>query len=110
LTTPFDLSSVKLSDFGVVRILEDASKNGKERPQILSQVGSVAYMGMRSRNHGRKPAPLAVGLTRRPGADCLAASGRAAPEIFLGKPYDESVDMWACGVLLYMLYVRWPCW
>lgn len=46
LTTPFDLSSVKLSDFGVVRILEDASKNGKERPQILSQVGSVAYMGM----------------------------------------------------------------
>ena len=46
MTTPFDLSSVKLSDFGVVRILEDASKNGKERPQILSQVGSVAYMGM----------------------------------------------------------------
>jgi len=35
----------------------------------------------------------------------LAAYVRAAPEIFLGKPYDESVDMWACGVLLYMLYV-----
>ena len=102
LTTPGDLNSVKLSDFGVVRILEDASKADGARPQILSQVGSVAYMGttvatrpVEGRCTGRR------GLTR-----CAQCSMDAAPEIFLGKPYDESVDMWACGVLLYMLYVH----
>ena len=45
LIKPGDLNTVKLSDFGVVRILEDASQGDGARPEILSQVGSVAYMG-----------------------------------------------------------------
>jgi len=28
----------------------------------------------------------------------------AAPEFFLGVRYDQGVDMWACGVLMYMMY------
>ena len=54
LTDQNNLESVKLSDFGVVRIIEEGEGSlatGKEgegerrRPVILSQVGSVAYMG-----------------------------------------------------------------
>jgi len=26
-----------------------------------------------------------------------------APEIILGKGYDESCDLWSCGVLMYLL-------
>ena len=54
LTDQNNLESVKLSDFGVVRIIEEGEGSlatGKEgegerrRPVIRSQVGSVAYMG-----------------------------------------------------------------
>jgi len=31
-----------------------------------------------------------------------------APEVLLKKPYDENVDMWAVGVVLYMLITRSP--
>jgi len=75
LGKPNDLTSVKLCDFGVARIMKEGegeSSNVRKRfrPVILSHVGSVAYM---------------------------------APEVFLAKPYDEGVDLWACGVMLFML-------
>lgn len=45
LGRPNDLDSVKLSDFGVVRIIEEGERSSSARPVIISQVGSVAYMG-----------------------------------------------------------------
>jgi len=80
-----DFSTIKLSDFGVVRILEEREKEEEQqsksrgtryRPVMVSHVGSVAYM---------------------------------APEFFSGQKYDNSVDIWACGVMLYiMLSLRSP--
>ena len=31
----------------------------------------------------------------------------AAPEVLNGAPYDHKIDIWALGVVLYILYVLW---
>lgn len=31
-----------------------------------------------------------------------------APEIILGQPFDESIDMWSLGCVLAELYLGWP--
>jgi serine/threonine protein kinase len=31
----------------------------------------------------------------------------AAPEVLNGAPYDQKIDIWALGVVLYILYVLW---
>ena len=33
---------------------------------------------------------------------------RRAPEIILGQPFDESIDMWSLGCVLAELYLGWP--
>lgn len=82
-------TDIKLSDFGIARILSDAERglfdgenaedridirkgrtNKMPRVCITSYVGTVSYM---------------------------------APEMFSTSPYDQSVDLWATGVLVYML-------
>ena len=35
------------------------------------------------------------------------STGRA-PEIILGQPFDESIDMWSLGCVLAELYLGWP--
>lgn len=34
--------------------------------------------------------------------------GYLSPEVLRKEPYDKSVDMWACGVVLYILLVGYP--
>ena len=31
-----------------------------------------------------------------------------APEIILGQPFDEAIDMWSLGCVLAELYLGWP--
>ena len=34
--------------------------------------------------------------------------GYLSPEVLRKEPYDKAVDMWACGVVLYILLVGYP--
>ncbi|RKO91647.1 hypothetical protein BDK51DRAFT_49078 [Blyttiomyces helicus] len=71
-------TELKLADFGVVNIVEEdlARGRGQRLARFNSFVGSVAY---------------------------LAPEKYPGMTSFAGKPYDESVDVWAFGVMLYML-------
>ena len=105
---------MKLSDFGVVGILQDSDKDTDKtasvrggtryRPVMVSHVGSVAYMGkwrQKKRKKERKKEDDDETLLTD-----LFDLNFAAPEFFLGVRYDQGVDMWACGVLMYMMYGR----
>lgn len=49
------------------------------------------------------------GLSRRykpgvPSTSVVGTPNYVAPELINGKPYDEKIDVWACGIFLYMLF------
>ena len=103
-----DLSTTKLSDFGVVRILEETDKNSgsesvrgkKFRPVMNSHVGSIYYMGIfyflfLDSFFFKKNIQFFFKKFKKK---------KKAPEFFLGQKYDESIDIWACGVLLFTMY------
>jgi len=79
-----DCSKILLSDFGVVAILEDNDR--------LNQDGQASETSVRSGTRFRPVMASHVGSVTY-----------MAPEFFQGKKYDQSVDIWACGVLLYMM-------
>jgi len=39
---------------------------------------------------------------------CLIFCVSRAPEVLLGLPYSESIDMWSLGCVLAELYLGWP--
>ncbi|TPX36917.1 hypothetical protein SmJEL517_g01086 [Synchytrium microbalum] len=86
-------TDVKLADFGVVRIRTVLSE-----PVSLDESESESEESLspnRRLIRGRRRAPSIVSYV---GSVCYMA-----PDIFLGVSYDEAVDMWAVGVLVFMM-------
>mmetsp|Transcript_19139 Transcript_19139/g.27673 ORF Transcript_19139/g.27673 Transcript_19139/m.27673 type:complete len:733 (+) Transcript_19139:108-2306(+) len=75
------------------------------KPENLLLVDNVSDTNMKLADFGfaRKYEPLKGGLTTRCGTPAFVA-----PEVLLGVPYDDKVDVWSCGVILYLLLGGYP--
>jgi serine/threonine protein kinase len=72
LLASHDSAEVKLSDFGIAKVLEEEGEDARSRGRAYTSCGTDYYV---------------------------------APEVLKGEGYDNKVDLWSLGVVVYIMYV-----
>lgn len=70
LLASHDSAEVKLSDFGIAKVLEEEGEDARSRGRAYTSCGTDYYV---------------------------------APEVLNGEGYDNKVDLWSLGVVVYIM-------
>ena len=92
-------TDIKITDFGLSNIMTTTNI-------LQSKCGTPVYMGEFAPPASDAARSLQSGCrTRRaaPRRDVQKSVSRAAPEMLQNLPYDQSVDVWAAGIILYIM-------
>ena len=105
---------IKLSDFGLcAKFRISHLELTKSMAQSLSSISSLSEINHRSSEKSLKKEE--VGKRRRKHLrkrkllySTVGTPDYIAPEIFQGKGYNETVDCWSIGIILYEMVVGYP--
>uniref|UniRef100_K3W6K2 Protein kinase domain-containing protein n=1 Tax=Globisporangium ultimum (strain ATCC 200006 / CBS 805.95 / DAOM BR144) TaxID=431595 RepID=K3W6K2_GLOUD len=75
LLASHDSAEVKLSDFGIAKVLEEEGEDARSRGRAYTSCGTDYYV---------------------------------APEVLKGEGYDNKVDLWSLGVVVYIMLCGFP--
>ena len=102
---------IKLSDFGLCKHVEIKSKSANINEQMRSDLSNVAKESAArnpnlSRNQANRRAEYI--RNRQLAFSTVGTPDYIAPEVFGQKGYNETVDWWSCGAILFEMLVGYP--
>jgi len=105
--------NVKMSDFGVAKIFEDSSSTDAsplETDSEMEDSNTVELLRADSDlDEGEKmDVPIRLGGRRLRAYSRCGSDQYTAPEVHHGDGYDEKVDVWSLGVVMYILLCGSP--
>jgi serine/threonine kinase 38 len=95
---------VKLSDFGLCKHVEIKASSQQQQPPPEGSSHSANFASLKSVLDKR----LGYKRNRQLAFSTVGTPDYIAPEVFGQKGYDESVDWWSIGVILFEMMVGYP--
>ncbi|KAF0715403.1 Aste57867_3380 [Aphanomyces stellatus] len=97
LGTSESAHDIKISDFGIAKILEDMEDDDMQGVEYTRRASNAAVRGR---------AYTSCGTDYYVGTNNLV--GYAPPEVLNGNGYDNKVDLWSLGVVIYIMLCGFP--
>lgn len=101
---------LKLSDFGLCKHVEIKQKSQNINEQMRSDLSNISKDGLKNPNLGRNQANKRAEYirNRKLAFSTVGTPDYIAPEVFGQKGYNETVDWWSCGAILFEMLVGYP--
>eukprot|EP00485_Elphidium_margaritaceum_P017010 CAMPEP_0202730048 /NCGR_PEP_ID=MMETSP1385-20130828/186445_1 /ASSEMBLY_ACC=CAM_ASM_000861 /TAXON_ID=933848 /ORGANISM="Elphidium margaritaceum" /LENGTH=936 /DNA_ID=CAMNT_0049396321 /DNA_START=47 /DNA_END=2857 /DNA_ORIENTATION=+ len=104
---PNSIKKIKISDFGISAIM-DSSRQQKGATTPTTNSSTKSHHHMASSSSGSVAAEFYNMTQNSMMRTRVGTLSYTAPEILKYRPYDEKVDYWSLGVIMYILVCGYP--